>query len=576
MKKITYILSLVLTLSLTLTGCSDSWSDHYDAQSTNETAVDGTIWDVISSDPTLSNFSSVIEECGYNSLLESMQSFTLFVPTNDNFTEKMRDSIINVYMSQKNATRANGGKELRNEAVSQFIYNHLSRYKTSVESGTDTMINMMNGKRLLLTENSFDGKEFVKSNIKTNNGMVFYIKSPLVFKPNIYEYITRATDRDTDLDSLNAFLTNSRFCFDEFDAESSVPGDIVDGKTQYLDSVTTLRNTILERWYGAALNSEDSTYILVAMTNDLWKQKLEKYQKYFKYDETDSDITPEMRDSIEYTFPRWAIISGTAFSKTFNSDQALNDSAFSTNAVPYRWRYDYFGSYKDVYYQYDKPYASGGIFDGTTEVQCSNGMIKKASTLNAPDTVRFMQKLKEWVGLSSEGCLDSVWTTSTSTPIYNIVTKDSPFYDKLLGHAFVTISPNSNAGRPTCQFHMNGVLSNLKYKVYLLTVPAISGDTLDTDKDKSTKYRVTIRLRNNGKNTETVVKPEGSSSNYVDITTNTGDVVKQYLGTYKFDYSSFGLEESRVKIRFESRQTGSDIETKRIRLSAIIFEPEEE
>jgi hypothetical protein len=120
---------------------------------------------------------------------------------------------------------------------------------------------------------------------------------------------------------------------------------------------------------------------------------------------------------------------------------------------------------------------------------------------------------------------------------------------------------------------MNGVLSNLKYKVYLLTVPAISGDTLDTDKDKSTKYRVTIRLRNNGKNTETIVKPEGSSSNYVDITTNTGDVVKQYLGTYKFDYSSFGLDESRVKMRFESRQTGSDIETKRIRLSAIIFEP---
>lgn len=575
MKKIIYILCIALTLSLTLTGCSDSWNDHYDAQSGNETAVDGTIWDVINNDPALSNFRSVIEECGYNRLLASMQSFTLFVPTNDNFTETMRDSVINVYRSQS-GTRANGSKELRNEAIAQFIYNHLSRYRTSVASGTNTIIKMMNGKRLLLTENSFDEKEFVKSNIKTQNGMVFYIKSPLVFKPNIYEYITKETDRDTDLDSLNAFLTNSRFCFDEFDAENSVPGDIVDGKTQYLDSVTILRNTILERWYGAALNSEDSTYILVAPTNDLWKQKLEKYQQYFKYDASDSEITPELRDSIEYTFPRWAIISGTAFSKTFNSEQALKDSAFSTNAVPYKWRYDYYGSYDDKYYQYNKPNASGGIFDGTTEVQSSNGIIKKASILNAPDTMRFMQKLVEWVGVSSANSLDSVWTTSTSRPIYNIVTKDSPFYDKLMGHAFVTISPISNSGRPQCQFHVNNVLSNVKYKVYLLTVPAISGDTLDVKNDKSTKYRVTIRLRNNGKDTEAIVKPEGSSSNYVEFTTVTGDVEKHYLGTYMFDYSSFGLEDSRVKIRFESRQTGSDIETKRIRLSAIIFEPIEE
>lgn len=571
MKKKTYISGLVLTLSLTLTGCSDSWNDHYDARSGNETAVEGTIWDVVSTDPELSNFRSVIEECGYSSLLASMQSFTLFAPTNANFTEAMRDSIINVYRSQH--TRANGGKELRNEAIAQFIYNHLSRYKSSVTSGTDAIIKMMNGKRLLLTENSFDGKEFVKSNIKTDNGIIFYIKNPLVFKPNIYEYITKTTNRDEDMDSLNAFLSNSRFCFDEFDAESSVPGDIVDGKTQYLDSVTVLRNTILEKWYYAGLNDEDSTYTLVAPTNDLWKQQLAKYQTYFKYNADDTDITPEMRDSMEYTFPRWAIISGTAFSKTFNSEQALNDSAFSTNAVPYRFRYDYYGSYKDKYYQYDKPNASGGIFDGTIEEQCSNGVIKKASVLNAPDTLRFLQKLVQWVGTSSANSLDSVYTSSTSTPVYNIVTKDSPFYDKLIGHSFVTISPTSNSGRPQCQFHMNNVLSNVKYKVYLLTVPAISGDTLDVKNDKSTTYRVTMKLRNNGKNEDVTVKPVGSSSNYVDVTTVTGKVEKHYLGTYKFDYSSYGLENSRVKIHLNSRKTGSDIETKRIRLSAIIFEP---
>ena len=54
MKKKTYISGLVLTLSLTLTGCSDSWNDHYDVQGGNKTAVEGTIWDVVSTDPELS------------------------------------------------------------------------------------------------------------------------------------------------------------------------------------------------------------------------------------------------------------------------------------------------------------------------------------------------------------------------------------------------------------------------------------------------------------------------------------------------------------------------------------------
>ena len=574
MKKIIYMSGLVLAMSLALIACSDQWNDHYEVK--DSASGNGTIWEVISSDPELSNFSDVIEQCGYSSLLSSMQSFTLFAPTNSNFTPEMRDYIIAMYHAQEATTRAGSSKELRNEAVVKFIYNHLARYRYSVNEGTDTMVNMMNGKKLLLTDTSIDGCTFEKTNIKTANGVVYYTSEPLTFKPNIYEYITSTSDKDSDLDSLYTFMTNPRFCFYEFDAKSSVPGDIVDGKTQYLDSVTVLRNTLLDSWYGAELNNEDSTYYLVAPTNTLWKEKLERYKKFFKYDYTDTDISQDLRDSLEYCFPRLCIILGTAFSKTVNGDEAIKDSAVSTNAVSYKYRYMAYGSYDAKYYQYDKPNASGGIFDGTTEEKCSNGVIKKATTLNALDTERFLQKIVQWVGVSSAQSLDSVTTTSTSLPDYNLVTKDSPFYDKLMGHAFVVISPNSNAGRPTCQFHVDNVLSNVKYNVYLLTAPAISGDTLDTDKDKSTKYRVTIRLRNNGKNTETIVKPEGSSSNYVDITTNTGDVVKQYLGTYKFDYSSFGLEESRVKIRFESRQTGSDIETKRIRLSAIIFEPEEE
>ena len=565
---------MVLALSLTMVACSDEWNDHYEAKTTGN----GTMWEIINSDPTLSNFREVIEQCGYSALLDSKQAFTLFAPTNEYFTAEMRDSVISVYNSQK-GTRANGAKELRNEAVAQFIYNHLARYKTSVFAGMDTTISMMNGKRLPLTENSLDGCAFEKSNISTDNGVVYYLKTPLSFKSNIYEYITSATNRDHDMDSLNSFLTNKNYCYELFDAKASVAGDIVDGKTQYLDSVTVLYNQVLSNFYGAALNDEDSTYYLVAPTNELWKEKLEKYQQFFKYDSNDNNITKEVCDSLEYLGPRWAMIMGTAFSKTFNTEESLKDSAFSTNAYPYRLRYLAWGSYDKKNYQYDKPYAvPTGIFSGTTEVKCSNGILMKANTLNVPDTMRFMYTLYSRAGYSPNA-LDSVTTASTSSPDYYQVSSESPFYNKLQDHAYVVISPKSVGGRPECRFNVKSVLSGVKYKVYLLTVPAISGDTLDTNKDFSTKYRVTMKYSYDGtdnKSHDETIKPEGSSVSYVDVTTTTGDVTKHYLGTYKFDYCSFGLDEARIKLLFQSRQTGQNIEAKRIRLSAIIFEPEEE
>ncbi len=575
MKKIIYMSGLVLAMSLALIACSDQWNDHYEVKESS--SGNGTIWEVISTDPELSNFSDVIAQCGYSSLLSSMQSFTLFAPTNSNFTPEMRDNIIAMYHAQEAATRAGSSKELRNEAVIKFIYNHLARYRYSINEGTDTMVNMMNGKKLLLTDNSIDGCTFEKTNIKTGNGVVYYINEPLTFKPNIYEYITSTSDKDSDLDSLYTFMTNPRFCFYEFDAKSSVPGDIVDGKTQYLDSVTVLRNTLLDSWYGAELNNEDSTYYLVAPTNTLWKEKLERYKKFFKYDYTDTDISQDLRDSLEYCFPRLCIILGTAFSKTVNGDEAIKDSAVSTNAVSYKYRYMAYGSYDAKYYQYDKPYAEGGIFNGTTEKKCSNGTLLKANTLNAKDKERFMQTIT--IPAASSSYLDSVYSASTSAPAYYEVSPESPFYNKLSFHSYVVISPKSGSQRQQFQYHGGAVLSGVNYKVYLLMAPAISGDTLDTKNNKGTIFRVQIKYRNEGTQKETTLSPqENPKSTYVQIDQSKNpitDVEKVFLGTYKFDYTSQGID-SRVRILFTNRSGSTNIEDKRMRISAIIFEPEEE
>ena len=64
-----------------MTSCSDTWDDHYEGKA--QGAQDGTLWQAIKQNGSLSNFASVIEACGYDKSLAGSQVFTVFAPTND-------------------------------------------------------------------------------------------------------------------------------------------------------------------------------------------------------------------------------------------------------------------------------------------------------------------------------------------------------------------------------------------------------------------------------------------------------------------------------------------------------------
>ena len=97
---------------------------------------------------------------------------------------------------------------------------------------------MMNGKYMPLSSNTFGGSEM--SLCKTvGNGVLYTLGNRVGYSPNVFEYL----EKDNDIDSVAGFLYS--FNKYEFQPSLSVPGDIIDGKTHYLDSVTTLENRIL-------------------------------------------------------------------------------------------------------------------------------------------------------------------------------------------------------------------------------------------------------------------------------------------------------------------------------------------
>lgn len=582
---------IIIAAAVLITGitysCTDEWNDHYKVMTLGE----GTLWNAINNDNNLSNFAAVLKATGYDDALDGSQVFTVFAPTNDCFTETDRDAAIQKYNEQK----TNGVKDIRNTVIKEFVQNHIALYNYSVSSATkDTTISMMNGKFVRFNNKAFSNNTFIRQNIATNNGVLFTIGGQAEFEPNILEYL----DKDAELDSVKKYLY--MYNLDEFQASQSVPGEIIDGNIHYLDSVTITKNEILEDYLEALLNNEDSSYVMLTPTNTVWDELLTEYSKYFKYDKKVAE-----RDSFEFNFPRLAILTGTVFSKTSNPDIITNtaiDSVMSTNAIPYSWREHYYGSYDKKYYQYDKPYDTvNGIFTQTTDVICSNGIIKKTNSWKIDKSSTFLREIV--VEGENSRALDSLnisnRTTNpegdTSAPQYINVANDNPYYNKISGHSYLEISPSGSKAFTNASFYIRDVLSNVAYDVYVVLVPAVAGDTLASDDmKKQTRIRCAMQCHDEEgnayyvapdnvgkkepvfKNNDTSLKPSAPTSNtYVTSANVCGEVLDSvFIGTYTFPMCSHNTSEPQIKLLLSSRATSSH--SKIVRLDCIVLKPHEE
>ena len=298
--------------SVALTSCSDEWNDHYE----EATTAGGTLWQTIKDNSSLENFASVLEACGYNTVLDGSQTFTVFAPTNTALSTSETNELIASFRSQQEA----GVRTSENTVIRRFIMNHIAQYRYPVSSLTNQTITLMNDKYAKLTSMQLGRNSLTEKNTLCDNGLLFTMDSKLDYVPNVLETL----DMEEGLDSVYSFLSSHNTY--EFVEAQSVPGEIIDGMTHYMDSVTVLTNDLLSK-YGR-IDLEDSTYWFIASTNTVWDELVEEYTPYFNYPRN-----VLKRDSMQYTNTRLAIIGGGFFSRTVNSDVAFRDSAVSTQAL---------------------------------------------------------------------------------------------------------------------------------------------------------------------------------------------------------------------------------------------------
>lgn len=571
--------------ALTLTACSDTWDDHYNGTASGSTSgmSDISLWQAIKQNNNLSNFASVVEACGYDKSLGSSQVFTVFAPTNEHFSAAEANELIQAYNAEKQLVN-----DEDNMVIKEFLQNHIALFNHSTSASSSDSLVMMNGKYVILSHDKIGNATIASSNQLYGNGVLFTVNDKVEYFPNVFEYLRK----DADLDSLSNFMYNSRFYRREFQADKSVAGGFVDGKTVYLDSVFQQQNDLFDSdFLRARLNQEDSVYWMVAPTNEVWKQLLETYQTYFNYDDVVND-----RDSLFYTNPRLAIVAGTVFSRSYNTDAALQDSALSTNAITrYSMRASNWGSSSLHYYQFgdgtgyslQKPWQQGGVFYGTDVKECSNGQVMKASQWN----INPLNTFNQWIIVEAEGQgaikeVSKYLNTAKEevedvTPTPRTVSSDNGFFGKVWQNSFVEFVPANAGVNHSVTFNIFNyrenkgcVLSNMGYDIYLVTAPALAYDVNAADAQRvPTKLRCTLSYHEqNGKSKSQILQSSVQTSpDEVDYILLAED--------FKFPCSSYGVEEEepqvtmKVETRVSSTEQNDSKFTRTMRIDCIMLVP---
>lgn len=525
--------------ALLLTACSDDWDHHFEPAA----SVEGTLWHAISTNQQLSNFARVAQACGYDRILDGSQTFTVFAPTNAALTAAETDALITSYNQQL----AEGVRSNDNTVVRRFLQNHIAQYRFPVSSLTDCTITLMNDKYATLTSSQLNGNTLSTKNAHCDNGLLFTLDNKIDYVPNVLECL----DMEEGLDSVYRFLSSHNVY--EFNESQSVPGEIIDGVTHYLDSVTVLTNDLLST-YGL-INSEDSLYWLVAPTNAEWIRLVDEYTPYFNYA---NNI--EGRDSMSYTNTRLGIIGGGFFSRTNNPDIAFRDSAVSTQAVSAQVRKEQ--GITDSYYVYQRPFDKGGVFDGTIDIPCSNGHVLKAEPIQISKFETFMQN----VTVEGENNLYQDTLINAVSPMtISQVMSNNEFYGQVSGNAYVEVIPTNPSARVAVGFKVPNLLSGVKYDVYAVFAPATAADPLAID-EANKPLRVLSRIRQASQD-GVMSEPPFRYARSVDGT-KVDEVLLQ--SGVRLTTCSWGLNNPTVRLEMQSNTDGATL-----RIDRVVFRPVE-
>ncbi len=542
-----------VTVAMAGASCTDTWDDHFSAGSN---VASGDLWNALKSSEDIHPFFRVLEACGYEKVLTSGQTFSVWAP---DITEQEADKWIEAYHA------ANSKLPDENAAIHEFVRNHISLFNKQVSTLTDDTLVMMNGKRMRFSNGMFydrlnnaNGMTLKGEPMQFADGVLYKLNGESTFFSNILEQMQADSVGDDGLDSLVAFIR--RFDRVEVDEDLSVPGGVVDGQTVYLDSVMQRSNDLLRSW--GRIDSEDSLYWLVAPGNKVWREKTEEYSKYFVY----HNDRAEDGDSLRNIYSKQMLTAATFFNvrsqpdKNFNPDDP--DSICST----------LYSSYSPGYWVYEQPFANGGILNGLQYKDCSNGRLYKSADWRInPESTTLMGTIRVEAENTNNYTTKPINENASKEQVEAIqadVIRVTDSKYPVSGGSCLQVRNVSgkNALYNEVSFLLRGVLSNCPYDIKVIFVPPFAfNDTVGVEQEvidelkKPRQFKAMINYVQSvsgGMKTNPDNLPLGSGNTFfvvdaerMDTITVTGDKPMIFPVCNYGD----GEEEARVKLTLQTK-----------------------
>ncbi|WP_069658982.1 fasciclin domain-containing protein [Arcticibacter eurypsychrophilus] len=245
---------LFLTCLFTLQGCKDQWDDHNGL--TNE-ANKLTLTEQIATDPTLSKFYEYLVSTGYDKVLESSQTFTVWAPSNT---------------ALEALNTAEPGYLTNAINLKSFIGNHIVKMMYPISKAGDTLrVQTLNGKYINMINDKFENILITKADQYTKNGVLHVVGQAVPVKVRIWTILNALTgySQIAAMKSLDTVVLGAA-------------GD-------------TIANKMSPTWllYSAALNTENRQYTYFVLNNSAFATEISKIMPYYQSTSISPDSTTE-------------------------------------------------------------------------------------------------------------------------------------------------------------------------------------------------------------------------------------------------------------------------------------------
>jgi uncharacterized surface protein with fasciclin (FAS1) repeats len=262
----------------------DKWNER---TAVKDPALQYNLLETISKHPELSRFSEYLVKTGYDKIIASSKTFTIFAP--DNAALDAVDPAVLADTAQ----------------LKQLIGNHITNQSYQSSMALPALrIRALNGKNVIFSRTQVDDIAIKTTDLYTANGMLHIINGAIIPRQNAWEYLNSHASGSLQ----QTFLQSLKYIGVDTAKAEQIGVDPYTGRPVYKPGTGLVeRNRFLQR---VNISNEDSLLTYVILTDRAFMAEKERITRYFV------DSTEALTDSIT----QWNIVKDLVFNGVYTPD----------------------------------------------------------------------------------------------------------------------------------------------------------------------------------------------------------------------------------------------------------------